>query len=107
MLWDNRPSPNIARDEARLSRLMKSRVVADFWNDYNRLPREIQELARKQYKLWLDDPNHPSARFKKVGLYWSARVTDDYRAVGIRDGDTVLWFFVGTHADYNKLLKRR
>ncbi len=84
---------------------MKSNVVASFWNNYNRLPKEVQALALKQYALWLSNPNHPSLRFKKVGNYWSARITDDYRAVGIRDGDTVIWFFVGTHADYNRILK--
>jgi hypothetical protein len=86
---------------------MKSRVIAGFWDGYNRLPTVIQELAVKQYRLWLDNPHHPSVRFKKVGLYWSARVTDDYRAVGIMDGDTVLWFFIGTHAEYSQVLKRK
>jgi hypothetical protein len=71
------------------------------------LPVEIQELTLKQYKLWLNDFRHPSLRFKKVGTYWSARITDDYRAVGIMDKDAVLWFFIGTHAEYNHLLKRK
>jgi len=44
-------------------------------------------------------------RFKKVGNYWSARVNDDFRAVGILDGDTVIWFFIGSHSDYEKFLK--
>ncbi len=92
---------------APLYRSMKSRVVASFWDSYNRLPIEIQRLALKQYKRWLEDPHHRSVRFKKVGLYWSARITDDYRAVGFMDGDTVVWFFVGTHAEYMQLLKTR
>jgi hypothetical protein len=86
---------------------MKSRVVASFWDDYNRLPNGIRESALKQYKLWLTNHQHPSLRFKKVGSYWSARITDDYRAVGIMDEDTVLWFFIGTHAEYNRILKRK
>jgi hypothetical protein len=86
---------------------MKSRVVASFWDDYNRLPDEIQKLAIKQYKLWLTNLHHPSLRFKKVGLYWSARITDDYRAVGVMDEDTIVWFFIGTHAEYNHVLKRK
>ena len=84
---------------------MKSRVVANFWDSYNRLPNEIQVLALKQYALWQTNPRHPSLRFKKVGLYWSARVTDDYRAVGIIDEETIVWFFIGTHAEYNRILK--
>jgi hypothetical protein len=86
---------------------MKSRAIASFWDDYNRLPDEIQKLAVKQYKLWLTNLHHPSVRFKKVGPYWSARITDDYRAVGIMDGDAIVWFFIGTHANYNHLLKRK
>ncbi len=86
---------------------MKSKAVGSFWDSYNQLPQEIQEQALKQYGLWLENPQHPSLRFKKVGAdFWSVRITDDYRAVGIRDGETVLWFFIGSHADYNRVLKK-
>jgi hypothetical protein len=84
---------------------MKSRAVRDFWDRYNALPGEIQALALKQYRLWLANHRHPSVRFKKVGDYWCARVNDDYRAVGILDGDTIVWFFIGSHAAYEALLK--
>ncbi len=83
---------------------MRSRAVGSFWSGYNHLPKTIQLRARKQYQLWLDDPQHPSLRFKKVGEFWSARVTGAYRAVGIKDGDTIVWFFIGTHAEYDRLL---
>jgi hypothetical protein len=84
---------------------MRSRAVKSFWDCYNRLPGDVQALAIKQYKLWLENPRHPSVRFKKVGVFWSARVNDDFRAAGILDGDTVIWFFIGTHAEYEMLLK--
>jgi hypothetical protein len=86
---------------------MKSRAVTSFWAGYNRLPETIQKLAAKQYSLLLENSHHPSVRFKKVGTHWSARITDDYRAVGIMDGDTVIWFFVGTHAEYIQILKHQ
>lgn len=86
---------------------MKSRAVASFWADYDRLPGEVRKIADKQYRLWLNNPSHPSIQFKKVGRYWSGRITDDYRAVGVMDGDAVVWFWIGTHAEYDKLLKRR
>ena len=86
---------------------MKSRTVASFWDSYNHLPAEIQKLAVKQYGLWDANPHHPSLRFKKVGLYWSARITDDYRAVGIMDKDVIVWFFIGKHAEYNHVLKKK
>jgi hypothetical protein len=83
---------------------MQSKAVASFWEAYRRLPAKIRKAARKQYALWLGDPNHPSVCFKKVGDYWSARVTGSYRAIGIADGDTVIWFFIGTHAEYDRIL---
>jgi hypothetical protein len=86
---------------------MKSRTVESFWDHYQLLPPKIQLLALKQYRLWQADPRHPSLCFKKVGLYWSARVTNDYRAVGIMDGDTIVWFFIGTHVQYTRILKRK
>ena len=84
---------------------MNSRAVRSFWKDYDQLPKRIQIIAVRQYRLWLQDPHHPSLRFKKVGNHWSVRVNDDYRAVGIMDGDTVIWYFIGTHAGYDQLLK--
>lgn len=84
--------------------MMRSRAVASFWDGYAGLPHEIQKAARKQYALWLRDPRHPSVQFKKVGEYWSARVTGSYRAVGVLDGETVVWFFIGTHAEYARIL---
>jgi len=86
---------------------MTSHATSRFWRCYDRLPAEIQQTAVKQYQLWLQDPSHPSVRFKKVAdAYWSARVTHDYRALGVRDGDVVIWFWIGTHAEYERLLKR-
>jgi hypothetical protein len=48
-------------------------------------------------------------RFKKVHddpPIYSARVGIAYRAAGVLDGDTVVWFWIGSHADYDKLLAR-
>ena len=68
----------------------------------------MQERARDAYRRFHIDPLHPSLQFKK--LYsdlslWSVRITDSYRAVGVRKTDgSIIWFFVGTHAEYDKLL---
>lgn len=83
---------------------MKSRATRDFWKRYRALPPEIRKAARDSFLLWRSDPGHPSVRFKKIGDYWSARVTRDYRALGVKDGDTVIWFFIGNHSDYDKLI---
>lgn len=83
---------------------MNSKAVPGFWEGFNRLPEKVQIAAQKQYDLWIQDPHHPSLRFKKVGDFWSARVTGSYRALGVMDGDTIIWFFIGTHAEYERLL---
>jgi hypothetical protein len=83
---------------------MNSFTEPRFWKGYWALPVSVQRIARKQYRLWLDNPHHPSLRFKKVGRYWSARVNDDFRALAVMDGDTVTWFWIGSHDDYDQLL---
>lgn len=79
---------------------MNSSVAPDFWNWFNRLRPAIQERARKQYALWLRDRWHPSLHFKKVGRFWSVRIDDNHRAPGIESNGTVVWFFIGSHAEY-------
>ena len=85
---------------------MRSHASKQFWQLYRKLPPRIRRLALKQYRLWVADHRHPSLQFKRVGGgYWSARITNDYRALGTVVGDTVVWFWVGTHAEYDRLLK--
>ena len=86
---------------------MKSQTTRRFWKLFDALPVEVQDQARTAYLLWRTDPCHNSLRFKKVEdsipLY-SVRVGLSYRAVGRREGDTIKWFWVGSHADYDRLL---
>ncbi len=72
---------------------------------YARLPDQLQKRAVKQYRPWLARPSHPSLEFKKVGRYWSARVSESHRTLGVMTGDTVVWFWIGTHDEYERLLK--
>ncbi len=84
---------------------MKSRATSRFWSHHGRLPEDIRRAALKQYRLWLQNPRHPSLQFKKVQAFWSARITDDYRALGVLEADTVIWFWIGTHEEYERLIK--
>ena len=84
---------------------MRSRATRAFWSAFQKLPDSVQKTSGKQYRLWLHDPNHPSVKFKKVQLYWSARINDNHRALGIMNDDTVIWFWIGNHSEYEKLLK--
>jgi len=73
------------------------------------LPGQIRKQAREAYRLWAQNPFHPSLHFKKVHAsedIWSARISDDYRAVGVRHGDKMIWFWIGSHAAYDKLLRQ-
>jgi hypothetical protein len=77
-----------------------------FWALYNQLPKEIRKLADKNYQLLRSDPEHPSLHFKKIGSkgLWSVRVGVSYRALGRETPDGIVWFWIGSHADYDKLL---
>jgi hypothetical protein len=79
-------------------------TTPQFWDCYNRLPAEVRELADKNYQLLLADPKHPSLRFKKIDGLWSVRVGRHYRALGLDRPEGVVWFWIGSHADYEKLL---
>lgn len=86
---------------------MKHMTLPRFWQYYQQLPKEVQELADKNYALLKINPHHSSLHFKKVGKrkqLWSVRVGDHYRALGSDKPEGVVWFWIGTHAEYDKLL---
>jgi hypothetical protein len=72
----------------------------DFWACYRALPASVQELADKAFALLKVNPRHPSLHFKRVAQFWSVRVGLRHRAIGVEASDGVLWFWIGTHADY-------
>ena len=76
----------------------------DFWSCYRALPEDIQSTADKGFALIKENRRHPSLRFKKVGELWSARVGLHYRALATEEPDGFLWFWIGTHAEYDRLL---
>ena len=78
-----------------------------FWQCYKQLPAGIQELADKSYALLKDDSRHPSLHFKKVGRFWSVRVGIHYRAIGVEDADDLIWFWIGRHDEYDRLIGTR
>lgn len=88
---------------------MTSRAAPRFWVAYRDLPPEIQEAARKAYRLFRDNARHPGLQFKKVHdrePVYSVRVTLGYRALGLLEDDEITWFWIGTHAEYDRLLER-
>jgi hypothetical protein len=68
------------------------------------LPEEIQQLADRCYERLRQDSYHPSLHVKKIGRFWSVRVGLHYRALAVEHEADVIWFWIGTHADYDKLI---
>ena len=88
---------------------MTSRFTKGYLKRLRRLPGHVKERAVKALELLEQDERYPSLHFKEVSepeRAWSIRVSQDYRMVGYREGDVVTWFWIGTHGDYDKLLKR-
>ena len=78
-----------------------------FWEYYRQLPAPVQELADKNYRLLKDDPYHASLHFKRVGKrqqLWSVRVGEHYRPLGREKAEGIVWFWIGTHAEYDSLI---
>lgn len=88
---------------------MKSSVTKTFRKQLGDLPASIQEQATKAYALWKADPYHSSLQFKRVSQrqpIYSARVSLNYRVLGLLESDHIYWYWIGTHDEYDELLKR-
>ena len=80
-------------------------ATPDFWFQYRQLPPQIQELADRNFEILKENPRHPSLRLKRIGPLWSARVGISYRTLGRERPEGVVWFWIGSHAEYDKLIK--
>jgi hypothetical protein len=87
-----------------------SRTSLRFRLGFRRLPARVQRRARAAYRLFQRDPSHPSLRFTLVHprrAIYSVRIGLAYRALGVRDGEEIIWFWIGSHAHYDRLLRER
>jgi hypothetical protein len=78
-----------------------------FWRCYERLPAPVRALADANFVLLKSDPRHPSLHFKQIGRFRSVRVGLRYRALAVESGDDLIWFWIGTHAEYDRLIRSR
>jgi hypothetical protein len=86
---------------------MKSRSTRKFWRLFEALPVTVQNQARQTYRQFQSNPAYPSLNFKRVDAsepVYSVRIGIYYRALGILEGDTITWFWIGPHDAYDKLL---
>jgi hypothetical protein len=84
---------------------MNSQTLPIFWKLYRKLPVEVRRAAQEAYRQFLADPSHPSLHFERLfnnPLYWSVRITRNHRAVGILQGDTITWVWIGDHKAFDR-----
>jgi hypothetical protein len=85
---------------------LSHRASNQFWRRFADLPPEVQSVARANYELLKFDPRHPSLHFKRVGRYWSARVGASHRVLGVDSQIGIVWFWIGPHEEYLRLIKQ-
>ncbi|HEY6239314.1 MAG TPA: hypothetical protein VIW78_00590 [Burkholderiales bacterium] len=86
---------------------MISRATDAFWKAYRNLPDQVQQRAKTAYRIWQENPGHPSLQFKQIHStepIYSVRIGLGWRAVGVRSGETIVWYWIGSHADYDTLI---
>jgi mRNA-degrading endonuclease RelE of RelBE toxin-antitoxin system len=86
---------------------MKSFTSREFRDAYAKLPKEVQVLTRRAYRLFRSDPQQPGLRFKRLRAnsnLVSVRIGLNYRALGTLSGEDVVWFWVGSHSEYDRLI---
>lgn len=86
---------------------MKSWRTAAFRHAFEVLPKGVQRQARAAYKRFATDPMHPSLQFKRIHArrpIYSVRISRGYRAIGTKTGDDIVWFWIGSHAEYDRLI---
>jgi prolyl oligopeptidase PreP (S9A serine peptidase family) len=91
-----------------IDELADASSILAIWRCYDRLPMIIQQQADKAYQRWQDNPHALGLFFKRVSKtrpVYSVRINDDCRALGLLEGDTVTWFWIGTHDEYMRILK--
>ena len=88
---------------------MRSRTTARFRELLPTLPEDVRRQADRAYRLWAANPRHPSLRFKRVHAeqaIYAVRVGLHWRALGVLEGDDLIWFWIGSHADYDAMVER-
>ena len=83
------------------------RTTDEFWDRYWSLSEGVRRLADKSFQLLKENPRHRSLQFKRVGGFWSARVSLTHRALAVEDAGDFIWVWIGDHDEYERILGRR
>jgi hypothetical protein len=87
--------------------LIQSRTTRQFRRLFSQLPADVQQEAKRAYRLFESNPAHPSLQFKKLqgeDDIYSARIGLDYRALAVMKKNRVVWYWIGSHSDYDRLV---
>ena len=87
---------------------MRSYTTKRFRKAFEALPAHVQRRAREAYRQFQQNPNHPGIHFKQVHAVqsvYSVRIGLGYRALAVRDGENLIRFWIGTHEDYERLIR--
>lgn len=80
------------------------KTTQKYWILFDKLPFNLQKVAKTNFELLKSNPKHSSLHFKKVGKVWSIRASIEYRALAYKDEDDYLWFWIGNHDEYERLI---
>jgi hypothetical protein len=86
---------------------VRNKQTKEFRKQFARLPYHIQKQAKNAYRIFKANPYYPGLHFECIdreASIYSVRIGLHYRAVGVWEGDTISWFFIGSHEEYNHLL---
>jgi len=81
------------------------RTTDRFWKCFEKLPKPIQEFSQRTFTSLKTNPSHPSLHFKKIGKFWSVRIGMNYRALAIKHEEDFVWVWIGTHDEYERMIK--
>jgi len=82
------------------------RTTNRFWKCLENLPIAVQNVSKKNFELLKTNPSHPSLHFKEVGKFWSVRTGINHRALAIKDGEDFIWVWIGSHNEYEQMIKK-
>jgi hypothetical protein len=86
---------------------VQSRVTRKFWRLFSDLPLDVQRDAKRAYRNFQSNPGHPGLQFKKLegaDDIYSVRIGLGFRALAVVEGDRVVWYWIGSHVDYDRLV---
>ena len=84
-----------------------SSTTRRFWRLFFDLPLDAQQDAKRAYRLFQSNPAHPGLQFKKLegdDDIYSVRIGLDYRALAVMKKDRIVWYWIGNHSEYDRLV---